>query len=338
MAKRLISMFALVVLTVVQGTWLPANAQEADSKRDPLPSWNDGASKQAILDFVARVTTDGSPDFVKVVDRIAVFDNDGTLWCEQPTYVQLAFAIDRIKALEPEHPEWKETQPYKALLSGDTKRIAEQGDKALMRLLAVTHADVSVDEFQDIVSEWIARAKHPQTGRLYTEMVYQPMLELLALLREKGFKTFIVTGGGIDFIRPWAQRVYGIPQHQVVGSRSKVEYRNTANGPELFKIPEIDLVDDGSGKPVGIYQVVGRRPILALGNSDGDFEMLEWTTSGSGLRLGLLVHHTDAEREWAYDRDSSIGKLTRGLDEAPNRGWVVVDMKRDWKHVFPFEK
>lgn len=328
----------VALLLLFTGTLTNAAGQESSSRVDPLPSWKDGPAKKAILDFVAQVTTEGSPDFVKVVDRIAVFDNDGTLWCEKPVYVQLAFALDRIKALEPEHPEWKDTQPYKALLSGDLETVAAQGEKALMRLLAVTHAGMSVDEFSAIVSEWIASAKHPKTDRLYTEMVYQPMLELLGLLREKGFKTFIVSGGGIDFMRPWVQRVYGIPHHQVVGSRGKLEYQDVDGVPQMMKLPEVDLIDDGPGKPVGIQQVIGRRPILAFGNSDGDFEMLEWTSTGTGPRKAFLIHHTDADREWAYDRDSSVGRLSRGLDEAAKRGWIIVDMKDDWKKVFGYEE
>lgn len=325
---------AVTLVAAMAGWTWPGAAQDKAARNDPLPSWSEGPSKQAIVEFVDKVTTEGSPDFVRLPERIAVFDNDGTLWCEQPMYVQLAFVVDRIKVLAPEHPEWNDTQPFKALLAGELDQVAAQGEKGLMRLMAATHTGVSVDEFNTIVSEWIAVAKHPKTGRLYTEMVYQPMLELLGYLRDKGFKTFIVSGGGVDFIRPWAQRVYGIPNQQVIGSRVKLKYDFVDGLPELMKLPEIELVDDGPGKPVGIQQVIGRRPILAVGNSDGDFQMLEWTTAAPGAKLGVLVHHTDADREWAYDRESHIGRLAKGLDEAAARGWIVVDMKNEWKTIF----
>jgi phosphoserine phosphatase len=305
---------------------------------DPLPSWNDGATKKAILDFVARVTREGGPDFVPPPDRIATFDNDGTLWAEQPVYTQLAFALDRVKTLAPKHPEWKNKPPFKSVLEGDPKALAAAGERGLLEIVAATHVGNTTEEFAAVVSEWIASARHPKTGRLYTEMVYQPMLELLAHLRARSFKTFIVSGGGVEFMRPWAERVYGIPPEQVVGSRVKVKYEVREGTPVLVRLPEIDHVDDGAGKPVGIHQVIGRRPIAAFGNSDGDFQMLEWATSGSGPRLGVIVHHTDAAREWAYDRESHIGRLARGLDEAPKRGWIVADMKQDWKNIYPSEK
>jgi phosphoserine phosphatase len=307
----------------------------AGSAVDPLPSWNDGESKTAILDFVGRVTKEGGPDFVAVAERIAVFDNDGTLWAEQPVYFQLAFAFDRVKAMAPAHPEWKDTQPFKGVLEGDMKAVAAGGERGLLEIIAATHVGNTTVEFEKIVTDWIASAKHPKTGRLYTQMVYQPMLELLAYLRANGFKTYIVSGGGIEFMRPWVERLYGIPPEQVVGSRAKVKYEVRNGVPVLVRLAEMDHVDDKAGKPVGIHQVIGRRPVAAFGNSDGDFEMLEWTTSAPGPRFGLIVHHTDAEREWAYDRTSHIGQLARGLDEAPKRGWVVVDMKRDWKAIFP---
>jgi hypothetical protein len=301
---------------------------------DPLPSWNDGAAKKAIVEFVAKVTREGGPDFVRPAERIATFDNDGTLWAEQPMYFQLAFALDRVKELSPQHPEWSTTEPFKSILAGDVQAALAGGETAIAQLIAATHAGMTIETFEQTVRYWITKAKHPKTGRLYVEMTYQPMHELLAYLRGNGFKTYIVSGGGAEFMRPWAERVYGIPPEQVVGSRGKLKYEVREGKPVLVKLPEIDLVDDKAGKPVGIQQQIGRRPIAAFGNSDGDFEMLEWTTSGRGPRLGMIVHHTDAEREWAYDRDSHVGKLARALDEAPKRGWVVIDMKMDWKTVF----
>jgi phosphoserine phosphatase len=305
---------------------------------DPLPSWNDTASKKAIQAFVARVTRTGGPDFVPGTDRIAVFDNDGTLWSEQPMYFQLQFAFDRVRALAPKHPEWKDQQPFKGVIEGDMKAVAASGEKGLMQIMAVSHVGNTTDEFNAIVTDWIATARHPTTKKLYTEMVYQPMLEVLAYLRANGFKTYIVSGGGIEFMRPWVERAYGVPPEQVVGSRAKVKYEVRNGTPVLARLAEIDFVDDGPGKPVGIHQVIGRRPTMAFGNSDGDFQMLEWTTTAKGPRFGLIVHHTDDKREWAYDRGSHIGKLERGLDEASKRGWIVVDMKSDWKVIHPYEK
>jgi hypothetical protein len=301
---------------------------------DPLPSWNDGASKNAIVDFVGRVTRDGGPEFVAVAQRIATFDNDGTLWAEQPIYFQFAFALDRVTALAPQHPEWKTTQPFKGILEGDVKAAAATGEGGLVQVLAATHAGTTTEEFEKIVADWIGSARHPKTNRPYTDMVYKPMLELLAFLRANGFKTFIVSGGGVEFMRPWVERVYGIPPEQVVGSRARMNYQIRNGVPVLLRLADVDHVDDKAGKPVGIQQVIGRRPIMAFGNSDGDFEMLEWTTSGAGPRFGLIVHHTDAEREWAYDRTSHVGRLARALDEAPKRGWIVVDMKQDWKVIY----
>lgn len=308
------------------------------SSTDPLPSWNEGASKKSILDFLAKVTKEGSKEFVPIAERIAVFDNDGTLWSEQPMYVQLAFALDRVKALAPKHPEWKEKQPFKAALEGDAMALAATGERGLVELMMVTHAGMSTEEFEVIVKEWLATAKHPKYKRPYTELVYQPMLELLALLRANGFKTYIVSGGGIEFMRPWTEKAYGIPPEQVVGSSIKLKYELREGKPVLLRLPEVEFIDDKVGKPVGIQKFIGRRPIMAFGNSDGDFEMLEWTTSGSGLRFGLIVHHTDAERESAYDRKSPFGRLDKALDEAPKRDWTVVDMKKDWKRIFSFEK
>ena len=311
----------------------PASASAAST--DPLPSWNEGAAKQSIVDFVSRVTRQGGPGFVPPPERIATFDNDGTLWSEQPLYFQFLFALDRVKALAAQHPDWKKKQPFKGVLEGDTKAVMSSGERGLLELMAATHAGNTTEEFERIVSDWIATARHPKFNRPYTEMVYQPMLEVLAYFRANGFKTFIVSGGGVEFMRPWVERVYGIPPEQVVGSRAKVQYEVRNGVPVLARLAEADFIDDKAGKPVGIHQVIGRRPIAAFGNSDGDFEMLEWVTSGSGSRFGLIVHHTDAEREWAYDRTSHIGQLLRGLDEAPKRGWIVADMKSDWKTVFP---
>jgi len=302
---------------------------------DPLPSWNDTATKQALVTFVEKVTKPGSSDFVPKSERIAVFDNDGTLWSEQPMYFQAFFIFDRIRQLAPQHPEWKTREPFASVLKGDLKMALAGGERALLEMAMATHAGMTTDEFNEIVRDWIATARHPRTGKLYTEMVYQPMLELLTYLRANGFKTFIVSGGGIEFMRPWAERVYGIPPEQVVGSSIKTKYEVRDGKPVIVRLPELNFIDDKAGKPVGIRQHIGRRPIMACGNSDGDFEMLEWTTSGTGARFGLLVRHTDAEREWAYDRDSHIGRLSCGLDEAPKRGWLIVDMKRDWKRIFP---
>ena len=302
--------------------------------QDPLASWGETPPKKAITTFVERVTKTGGPDFVALPERIAVFDNDGALWSEQPMYFQLAFALERVKALAPQHPEWKEQEPFKSALAGDFKTLAAGGEHALLELVMATHAGMTTVEFEKIVTDWITTARHPTTGRLYTEMVYQPMLELLAYLRANGFKTFIVSGGGVEFMRPWAERVYGIPPEQVIGSSIKTKYELRDGKPVIVRTPELDFIDDKEGKPLGIQKFIGRRPIAAFGNSDGDFQMLEWTTSGVGARLGVLVHHTDAEREFAYDRKSPIGKLDKALDEAPKRGWVVVSMKDDWTKVF----
>jgi hypothetical protein len=301
----------------------------------PLPSWNDGAARQRILDFVTKVTDPASASFVPPAERIAVFDNDGTLWSEQPVYVQLAFALDRVKALAPQHPEWKTQEPFASLLKGDVASALAGGEQAVAQIIMATHAGTTTEEFAKIVQDWLATARHPVTGRPYTGMVYQPMLEVLAYLRANGFKTFVVSGGGIEFMRPWTERVYGIPPEQVVGSSIKSKYELRDGKPVLVRLPEIDFIDDKAGKPVGIQQHIGRRPIIAFGNSDGDFEMLEWTTAGEGPRLGVIVHHDDAGREVAYDRKSHIGRLDRGLDEAGRRGWVLVSMKDDWRTIYP---
>jgi phosphoserine phosphatase len=304
---------------------------------NPLPSWNDTASKKTIIGFVEKVTRTGSPDFVPPSERIATFDNDGTLWSEQPLYFQAFFIFDRIKALAPRHPEWKEQDPFASVLKGDVHSALAGGEKALLEMAMATHAGMTTDEFDEIVSQWVATAKHPKTGKLYTDMIYQPMLELFAYLRANGFKTFIVSGGGIEFMRPWTERVYGIPPEQVVGSSIRTKYEVRNGKPVLARLAELNFIDDKAGKPVGLHSHIGRRPILAFGNSDGDFEMLEWTTAGDGPRLGLIVHHNDPEREWAYDRQSHIGTLARGLDEGPRRGWVIVSMKDDWNRIFPEE-
>ncbi len=281
------------------------------------------------------VTDPASPDFVPESERIAVFDNDGTLWTEKPVYVQLLFAIDRVRALAPEHPEWATQQPFQAVLENDMAALAAAGERGLLELVMATHAGMTTEEFEAVVTDWLATARHPTTGRLFTEMVYQPMLELLDYLRANGFKTFIVSGGGIEFMRPWTEAVYGIPAEQVVGSSIKTVYEVRDGVPALIRLPELNFIDDKAGKPVGINSHIGRRPIAAFGNSDGDFEMLEWTTAGDGARLGVLIHHTDSNREWAYDRDSHIGRLYRALDGSGDRGWVVVDMQRDWASVYP---
>jgi hypothetical protein len=305
---------------------------------DPLPSWNEGQAKRAIVEFVQRVTTAGGADFVPVAERIAVFDNDGTLWVEKPMYVQLAFALDRVKALAPQHPEWKDKQPFKAALAGDLKAVAEGGEHALLELVMATHAGMTTDAFAKVVRDWLAKAKHPRFNRPYTDLVYQPMLELLTYLRDNGFKTYIVSGGGIEFMRPWTEQVYGIPPEQVVGSSIKTKFEIHNNQPVLVRLPEINFIDDKAGKPVGIHMHIGRRPIAAFGNSDGDLQMIQWTTAGSGSRFGLIVHHTDAEREYAYDRQSSVGRLDKALDEAKANGWTVVDMKKAWKVIYPFQR
>ncbi|MCX7112468.1 MAG: HAD family hydrolase [Proteobacteria bacterium] len=304
----------------------------------PLSSWNDGKSKQAIMDFVAKVTEQGSSGFVPPAGRIAVFDNDGTLWAEQPFYFQGLFIFDRVRELAPQHPEWKEKQPFKAVLENDWKALAEAGEHGLLELVMATHANMTTDEFDQTVKNWLATAKHPKFNRPYTELVYQPMLELLGFLRANGFKTFIVSGGGIEFMRVWAEQVYGIPPEQVVGSSVKTKFEMHDGKPVLVRLPEVNFIDDKAGKPVGIHEHIGRRPIAAFGNSDGDLQMLQWTTAGTGPRFGLIVHHDDGKREFAYDRQSIVGKLDKALDEATQRGWTVVSMGKDWKRVFAFQK
>jgi hypothetical protein len=316
-------------------TLAAALALALSAAAEPLPSWNEKQAKRAIVDFVQRVTSDGGPDFVPMQKRIAVFDNDGTLWIEKPMYVQLAFALDRLKALALTHPEWKDKQPFKAALEGDLKTVAAGGEHALLELIMATHAGMTTDAFARVVKDWLATAKHPRFNRPYTELVYQPMLELLTYLRANGFKTYIVSGGGIEFMRPWTEKVYGIPPEQVIGSSIKTRFELSDGKPVLVRLPEINFIDDKAGKPVGIHMHIGRRPIAAFGNSDGDLQMNQWTTAGSGARFGLIVHHTDAEREYAYDRQSSVGRLDKALETAKRQGWTVVDMKQDWKRIFP---
>ena len=332
--SRRILLSSLALLPALIGPLRPISVL---AQAEALPSWNDGPTKTSIVNFVARVTTQGGPDFVPAEQRIATFDNDGTLWCEQPMYVQLAFALDRVKAMAPLHPEWKDKQPFKAVLEDDMKTLAESGERGLVELILVTHAGMTTDEFAKIVSDWLATARHPRFKRPYTELVYQPMLELLAYLRANGFKTFIVSGGGIEFMRPWSERVYSVPPEQVVGSSIKTRFEMRDSAPVLFRLPDVNFIDDKAGKPIGINEHIGRRPIAAFGNSDGDLEMLQWTTLSGGVRLGLIVHHTDAEREYAYDRKSPFGHLDKALDAATLNKWTVVDMKNDWRRIFAFE-
>jgi phosphoglycolate phosphatase-like HAD superfamily hydrolase len=315
-----------------------ARSFPAFAQGDLLPSWNDGAAKRSILDFIARTTAAGGGDWVPVPERIACFDNDGTLWTEQPTYFQVAFAMDRVKALASRHPEWTSQQPFKAVLEDDRPALAAMGEKGLLEIIAATHAGLTTEDFTRTVLDWLATARHPRFKRPYTDLVFQPMIELLALLRANQFKTFIVSGGGIEFMRPWTERIYGIPPEQVVGSSGVTRYVMQApDKPILMKEPKVEFVDDGPGKAVGINRFIGRRPVYAFGNSDGDQQMLEWTAAGAGARFMGLVHHTDAVREYAYDRDSPFGRLDKAWDEAVRRGWTVVDMKSDWKVIYPFE-
>jgi len=303
-----------------------------------LPSWNDGKSKQAIVDFVKKVTTQGGADYVAPENRIAVFDNDGTLWTEQPFYFQLGFILDRVKALAPQHPEWKEKEPFKSILAGDLKGIAKSGERGHVELVMETHAGLTTDDFRNIVIDWFATARHPKTGKPYNEMTFLPMRELLDYLRANGFKTFIVSGGGVEFMRPMTEKAYGIPPEQVVGSTITTQYALVGDIPVLNRLPKVDFVDDGPGKPVGINKFIGRRPILAAGNSDGDYEMLRWVMAGHGPHFAMIIHHTDADREYAYDRKSDFGKLDKALDEAESRDWLLVDMKADWKKIYAFDQ
>ncbi len=322
-------MVSITVGLLAQG-WVAAQT--------PLPSWNEGPTKQAIQTFVAAVTTEGTADYVPPAERIAVFDNDGTLWAEQPLYFQLLFALDRVRALAPAHPEWKTQEPFASLLKGETNAALAGGEQALLKIVGVTHAGMTTEEFSTVVRDWLKTARHPQLGRPYPELVYQPMLELLTSLRAVGFKTFIVSGGGVEFLRVFAEQVYGIPPEQVIGSRIKTRFEMREGTPVLMRLPELDFLDDKEGKPVAIQAQIGRRPLAAFGNSDGDLQMLQWTAAGRGPRFCLLVHHTDVEREFAYDRRSPIGRLDKGLEEARTRRWTVVDMANDWKQIFPTVK
>ena len=330
-AMKLRGRIALICFALVAG----AIASGSAAARDELPSWNDGPSKQAILEFVAAVTDEKGKDYVAPAERIAVFDNDGTLWVEQPMYTQLAFAFDRVKALAPKHPEWKTQQPFKAVLEGDMETVGASGTKGVVEIVMATHAGMTAVEFEKIASSWLETAKHPRFKRPYTECVYQPQLELLTYLRANGFKSFIVSGGGIDFMRPWTERVYGIPPEQVVGSSIVSEFQIVDGQPVIVRTPKIGHINDKAGKPVGIYDHIGRRPILAFGNADADMQMVQYTKARNGRSLALFVHHTDANREYAYDREGHIGKLDKVLDMAGGNDWIIVDMKKDWKSVFP---
>jgi phosphoglycolate phosphatase-like HAD superfamily hydrolase len=316
---------------------MPLSQGGVDGADDPLASWNDGTTKKSIVDFVVRVTEVGGKDFVAPEQRIATFDNDGTLWSERPYPFQVAFALDRVKAMAPQHPEWQDKEPFKSALTGDLKGLLAGGYHALLGIVAATHSGMTTDEFEADVLKWVATTRHPTTDKLFTEMVFQPMLELLAYLRANGFKTFIVSGGGIEFMRAFAEVTYGVPPEQVIGSSGKLKFEMRDGNPVLSKLPEIDLLNDNVEKPAAIQKSIGRRPIAAFGNSDGDLEMLQWTAAGSGARLALLVHHNDAIREFAYDRAPSIGQLDKALDEANAKGWTVVDMRKDWLRIFPFE-
>jgi phosphoglycolate phosphatase-like HAD superfamily hydrolase len=303
----------------------------------PLASWNDGPSRQAILEFVAAVTKEGGQDYVAPVDRIAVFDNDGTLWSEQPLYFQLIFALDQVKVMAPKHPEWAQEQPFKAAIEGDHQALAAAGTEGLLKIVGVTHTNMTTQDFSEEVKQWVKTARHPRFKQPYTSLIYAPMRELLDYLRGNGFKTYIVSGGEVEFMRAWAQDVYGIPPEQVIGTTFVTEFQMRDGKPVLMRTPKLDYNDDGPGKPVSINKFIGRQPIFAFGNSDGDLQMLQWTAAGSGKRFAGLVHHTDAKREWAYDRESKIGKLDKALDEATNKGWVIVDMEKEWKRIYAFE-
>ncbi|WP_378946155.1 HAD family hydrolase [Mesorhizobium sp. ANAO-SY3R2] len=335
-----VSAFAAATASSAKVETTPARTSPqaaATPAADPLPSWNDGATKQSIIKFVEKVAKEGSPDFVPVDERIATFDNDGTLWAEKPLYVQLLFALDRVKTIARYHPEWQAEEPFASLLKGNVKAALGGGEPAIMKIVMATHSGMTTEEFNLIVKDWIATARNPAKKQLFTDMVYVPMLELLAYMRSNDFKTFIVSGGGSDFMRPWTERIYGIPPDQVFGSSGKTKFEMRDGIPVLMRLPEINFIDDKGGKPVGIHQFIGRRPIAAFGNSDGDLQMLQWTTVGQSPRFGLIVHHTDAEREWAYDRHSDVGRLDKALDAAAVNKWTVVDMKNDWNKVFAFE-
>lgn len=326
-----ILILTLFALFNIIGCKTTAISEEAD----PLPSWNEGVTKASIVSFVNRVTLEESPDYIPVIERIAVFDNDGTLWSEKPIYFQFLFVLDRVHALAAEHPDWAERQPFKAVLESDFATLFSLDEATLGELFVATHSGISNTDFENIVLQWMDSARHPETGKRYTGMVYQPMLELLDYLRVKQFRTFIVSGGGISFMRPWVENVYGIRKDQVVGSSGEMTYEQAGEDFVISRQPEMHFINDKANKPVGIQRFIGRRPIITVGNSDGDYHMLQWTTAGDGERLGILLHHTDAQREWAYDREARGGKLARGLDDAPDHGWTVIDMARDWNVVYP---
>lgn len=338
----------LLALTIVFAIISGCKSETADVKTteeetasmeqsDPLPSWNEGATKEAIMSYVEDVTDSNSQNFIPIGDRIATFDNDGNLWSEQPAYFQLFFAMDRIKAMAADHPEWKDQQPYKAVLEDDMKTLMSYGEKGLLEIVMATHGGITTDEFEQIVKDWLATSRHPRFDKPYNQLVYQPMLELLDYLRANDFKTFIVSGGGIEFMRPWTEEVYGIPTDQVVGSSVATEFDYNNGNPVIRRLPKLDFIDDKAGKPVGINKHIGKKPVFASGNSDGDLQMMQWADSNKYKSFQLYVHHTDAEREWAYDRESHIGKLDKGLDEATEKGWTVIDMKNDWKVIYPFQ-
>jgi phosphoglycolate phosphatase-like HAD superfamily hydrolase len=327
-----------ILLLLINTFFLGALVAQQKNNTKLLPSWNEGKAKNAIIDFVNKTTQKGSADFIPLSDRIACFDNDGTLWSEQPLYFQFFFAIDRIKAMAPQHPEWKTKEPFKSILEGNLKAALAGGEHSIVEIVMATHAGMSTIEFDKIVADWIATAKHPSTGLRFVDMVYQPMLELLNYLRANGYKTFIVSGGGIDFLRVWAEKVYNIPPYQVIGSSAKVKYEGNTDNPALVKLPELNFIDDKSGKPVGIHQHIGKIPVFSGGNSDGDYEMLQYTSTRSTPHFGMIVRHTDPQREFAYDRNSSIGKLDKGLNDAAKYNWLIVDMQKDWKIIFPEKK
>ncbi|WP_298534145.1 HAD family hydrolase [uncultured Algibacter sp.] len=316
----------------------PIKSDETQKIADPLPSWNDVTSKQNIIDFVSDVTNENSENFIPIKDRISTFDNDGNLWSEQPAYFQLFFAIDRVKALASEHPEWKDKQPFKAVIEDDMKTLIQQGEHGILTLVMESHAGMSTEEFETIVQDWVKTAKHPTKGVGFDKLVYQPMLELLAYLRANDFQTYIVSGGGVDFMRAFVTEVYGIPKEKIIGSRLKTEYKYNDGDPKIMRLAEFDFIDDKEGKPININTIIGKKPVFASGNSDGDLPMLQYAASNNYKSFMLYVHHTDAEREWAYDRESHIGKLDKGLDQALKDGWTVIDIKNDWKIIYPFEK
>lgn len=337
---KLIAALSILIFSVLFTGCSVANDEKSDvqtSKSDQLVSWNDGSSKTLIIDYVESVTNEGSKSYVPVSERIAVFDNDGTLWSEQPAYFQLFFAIDRIKAMAPQHPEWKNEQPFKAVLENDMESLMKEGEAGLIKLVMVSHAGMSVAEFERVVKEWVANAKHLTKDKFYTELVYQPMLELLEYLRNNGFKTYIVSGGGVDFMRAIVTEVYGIPEEQIIGSTIKTQFVYNNGSPEIERLPELDFIDDKEGKPINIQKIIGKKPIFCGGNSDGDLAMMQWTASNDYKSFMLYVHHTDSIREWAYDRNSHIGRFDKGLDQALRDNWTVVDMANEWKFIYPFE-